>query len=322
MGVQTINQLIVNSAIARGLDVIGDRWSLLILRDAFLGRTRFEEFRRHSGISKATLTRRLDALISEGVVYKGLCVKGAKRTEYRLTEKGSGLFSSSLLAWQWELEWGTAQQERVEEQLPHQLFHRTCQHDLYPQAVCAHCRQAFGVDDVQLTQASAGAALQLDEIKSLNGQRRVRSSVKSGEEDVNLANISDLIGDRWTLLLLISAFFGIKRYDGFLKQLNIASNILTARLKFLVEVGVFERCSYQDSPPRSEYHLSDKGRSLYTVVMAMRQWVVNGLAETEQSAVLIHKGCGHSLMVDIECRACAQSPALAEVQFIKSEASA
>jgi len=320
--VQKINQLIVNSAIAHGLDVIGDRWSLLILRDAFLGRSRFEQFRRHSGISKATLTRRLDALITEGVLYKGLRSEGAKRSEYRLTEKGVGLFSSSLLAWQWELEWGTAEQERQEEQLPHQLFHRTCQHELYPQAVCKHCRQAFGVDDVQLTSASPDATLQLDEIKSLSGQRRVRSSVKSGEEDVNLANISDLIGDRWTLLLLISAFFGHKRYDGFLKQLNIASNILTARLKFLVEVGVFKRRSYQVNPPRSEYHLSDKGRSLYPIVMAMRQWVVDGLAEQEHSAVLIHKSCGQSLVVDVQCRACAQPPTLTGVQFIERETSA
>jgi len=312
--------LIVNSSIAHGLDIIGDRWSLLILRDAFLGRSRFEQFRRHSGISKATLTRRLEALITEGVLYKGLCAQGAKRFEYRLTEKGSNLFYSSLLAWQWELEWGTAQQERADEHLPHQLFHRTCQHELYPQAVCGHCRQAFGIDDVQLTVASPDAALQLDVIKSLSGQRRVRSSVKSGEEDVNLANISDLIGDRWTLLLLISAFFGLNRYDGFLKQLNIASNILTARLKFLVEVGVLERRSYQENPPRSEYHLSDKGRSLYPIVMAMRQWVVDGLSVQEYSTVLIHKSCGQNLVVDVECRACAQPPMLKSVLFVESEA--
>ncbi len=59
-----MNQLIVNSAIARGLDVIGDRWSLLILRDAFLGHCRFDEFRRLSGVSKATLSRRLDRKVS------------------------------------------------------------------------------------------------------------------------------------------------------------------------------------------------------------------------------------------------------------------
>ena len=92
--------MIINSAIVKGLDVIGDRWSLLILRDAFLGRNRFEQFRRHTGISKASLSRRLDTLIAEDVLYKHAYSSAATRFEYKLTEKGLGLFASSMLCWQ------------------------------------------------------------------------------------------------------------------------------------------------------------------------------------------------------------------------------
>ena len=74
-----INHLVVNSSIAQGLDVIGDRGSLLILRDAFLGRQRFEEFRRHTGASRATLSRRLNALVAEGVLQKHAYGEGSSR---------------------------------------------------------------------------------------------------------------------------------------------------------------------------------------------------------------------------------------------------
>jgi DNA-binding HxlR family transcriptional regulator len=306
-----MNQLIVNSAIARGLDVIGDRWSLLILRDAFLGHCRFDEFRRLSGVSKATLSRRLDALIAEDVFYKKAYSASGTRFEYRLTPKGNGLFASSLLCWQWELEWAKA------DQLPQQLLHKTCGQPLAPKAVCQHCRQAFGVDDVELPEQADGTGKQFDEIQSLNKQRRVRSTILQGEEGQALADVSNLIGDRWTLLLLIAAFFGTKRYDAFLKQLNIATNILTERLKMLVEVEILERRHYQESPPRSDYQLTAKGQALYPIVMAMRQWVIDYLPEAERGANIIHKSCGKPLVVDIQCAHCEQYPKLLDVDFVE-----
>ncbi|MBN7796425.1 helix-turn-helix transcriptional regulator [Parahaliea mediterranea] len=289
------------------------------MRDAFLGRTRFEQFRRHIGISKATLTRRLDALINEGVLYKQPGSASSTRFEYRLTEKGAGLFSSSLLAWQWELDWCAAERDGAKSRLPYELFHRRCGQELYPLAVCRHCRRPVQVDDVELPEQALSPQSQLDEIRSLNRLRRVRSATKSGTEDLMLANISDLIGDRWTLLLLISAFFGLRRYDQFLKQLSIASNILTARLNFLVDVEVFERRTYQENPPRSDYLLSAKGKSLFPIVMAMRQWVIDDLDASHSATELIHTACGKNLEIDVQCEKCCEIPARADVQFIEAD---
>jgi len=310
--------MIINSAIASGLDVIGDRWSLLILRDAFLNRTRFEQFRRHTGISKASLSRRLDTLITQDILYKHAYSSAATRFEYKLTEKGLGLFASSLLCWQWELEWGSAKAERIENQLPYQLVHKSCEQILRTQAVCRHCQQTCTLEHVQLVTPQNDSASQLDKITSLNKHRRVRSSVSRGDEDLALANISDLIGDRWTLLLLIAAFFGVKRYDMFVKRLNIASNILTTRLNLLVQVEVLERCNYQQNPPRYEYRLSQKGKSLYPIVMAMRQWIVDWQPQTPAPA-LLHKTCGKPLAVDVQCCHCQQVPSLRDVRFIESD---
>ncbi len=311
-----INHLVVNGSIAQGLDVIGDRWSLLILRDAFLGRRRFEEFRRCTGASRATLSRRLNALVDEGVFYKQAYGEGEKRFEYRLSDKGLALFPVSLLAWQWELEWGG---DEYRQALPYALVHRRCGHTLKPRAVCGHCQQQITLGELGLPPIAQGAEEQLAAIKSLSRQRRVRNSQLRGEEDLTMAGISDLIGDRWTLLILICAFFGARRYDAFLRQLGIASNILTARLNLLVDVGVLQRHHYQDKPPRSEYRLSEKGGSLYPIVIALRQWAVDWRPGGEV-LTLLHKNCGKSLQLEVQCGSCAHTAQRQEIEFARQEA--
>ena len=308
----TDTQLIINNHMAAGLDVIGDRWVLLILRDIFLGRSRFEELRLHTGASRTTLTRRLGALLEADVLYKRCYSTTGNRFEYKLTEKGLGLFSSSLLAWQWELEWS----EHAEEVLPISLFHNSCQHILTPTAVCKHCQQVLNANDVQWPDIKNELKEQIGEINSFS-KRRVRSASKHGQEDLSLATVSDLIGDRWTLLLLISAFLGIKRYDDFLKSLKIASNILTMRLNMLIDVNILQRHEYQENPPRSEYHLTKKGKSLFPLVMTMRQWVIDYLPQSDIQERLVHKNCGHALQVEVLCIDCHHKPWPRDVAFNK-----
>ena len=64
------SDLILNSPVARALAVVGDRWTCLILRDAFLGIRRFEDFRRRSGAARGTLTSRLKSLVENGILYR------------------------------------------------------------------------------------------------------------------------------------------------------------------------------------------------------------------------------------------------------------
>jgi len=305
------NQFIINNAMAQGLDVIGDRWALLILRDAFLGRSRFEEFRKHTGASRTTLTRRLESLLAADVLYKRSYSTSGTRFEYKLTQKGMGLFATSLLCWQWEIEWTNVSPEV----LPPELFHSTCGKPLNPQAVCRHCSDALEISEVQWPEINHALDNQLDEIQSFN-KRRVRSGAVKNQQDLSLAYVSDLIGDRWTLLLLIAAFFGVNRYDVFLKQLGIASNILTDRLNLLVDVQVFERVTYQENPPRSEYNLTTKGKSLYPLVMVMRQWVIDWLPAMDPNEQLLHINCGQALVVEVVCGDCGQKPWPKDVKFM------
>ena len=90
--------------------------------------------------------------------------------------------------------------------------------------------------------------------------------------DCSLAQTLEVIGERWTLLILRDAFFGIRRFDQFQKRLGIARNILSARLATLVEAGILERRSLTEGGRRAEYHLTDKGRDLQPAMLALTQW--------------------------------------------------
>ena len=305
------NSLIVSTAMADALDVIGDRWSLLVLRDVFLGVRRFEQLRQKTGASRATLTRRLESFVANDILYKCLYSSTGKRFEYRLTEKGLGLFSASLLSWQWECVWV----EHADNFLPKRLFHVACDHELTPVAICQHCQYPIEISDVEWPDLSQYLDSQFQEMTKKGKQRRVRSSVKSGLEDLSLTHVSSLIGDRWSLLLIIASFLGVDRYDAFQKQLGIASNILTGRLNLLVEVDVLKRFSYQENPPRNEYRLTEKGKSLFPLVMVMRQWAIDWVLKNNTVEVLTHKRCNQPLVIDVQCQHCEQKPWPRDVQF-------
>jgi len=306
---------ILNHSIAQGLEVIGDRWTLLILRDCFLGRHRFEEFRRNIGISKATLVRRLERLIAEGIVVKKPYSEHSNRFEYRLTQKGNALYPASLLAWQWEVKWCDHEQDLTTEKPSKQLVHASCQHKLIPKAVCAHCNDEFTLSDIELASKLVNKHDQLLQIKSISKQRRVRVLVNNDQYDPSLTTVSDLIGDRWTLLILIAAFLGVNRYDDFLSQLKIASNILSARLKLLSESGVFTKHHYQSNPPRYEYKLTAKGNSLYMIVMTLRDWVIRWSNNPEYHESLIHSACNQPLKIVVQCSHCGHCPDQSDVFF-------
>jgi DNA-binding HxlR family transcriptional regulator len=88
----------------------------------------------------------------------------------------------------------------------------------------------------------------------------------------SVAQCLEVVGGWWSLLIVRDAFLGVRRFDDFQARLVISRNILNQRLSHLVEHGVLERVPYQDNPPRSEYRLTTKGRDLWPVVNAMRQW--------------------------------------------------
>ena len=88
----------------------------------------------------------------------------------------------------------------------------------------------------------------------------------------SIARSLELVGDRWTLLIVRDLILGLSRFDEFLDSLGVASNVLTDRLNRLVDEEIAERVPYSDRPERFEYRLTTKGRELGPVLLALMQW--------------------------------------------------
>lgn len=308
-----IGHQILTNPVARGLNILGDRWTILIMRDAFLGRHRFGEFRTHTGIARGTLSNRLEALVAEGLLYKKAYSESPPRFDYKITEKGLSLYPWALLLWQWESKWTDQQEPGVPSVLMHKIGDDS--HPLVPECVCRHCREPLQYDDVKRVVTGDASGISAEEISEKFGnQRRTRSQV-TADADHALGHVIDIIGDRWTTLILAAAFIGLRRYDDFHQQLGIATNILADRLKMLLQLDVLVRKEYQSNPPRYQYELTEKGKSLYPQTMVVRQWVLDCLPEAAHPFKLVHKLCGHDLAVDVLCGHCETVPAAGDVKF-------
>src|SRR3979411_1225165 len=88
----------------------------------------------------------------------------------------------------------------------------------------------------------------------------------------SVAGSLELVGERWTLLILRDAFMGARRFEDFQRRTGMARNVLTARLSRLVEDGIFKRVLYQEHPSRYEYRLTEKGIDLWPVIVSLLQW--------------------------------------------------
>src|ERR1700722_4302561 len=91
------------------------------------------------------------------------------------------------------------------------------------------------------------------------------------DQNCSIARALEIVGERWTLLIVRDAFLGLTRFDEFQQSLGIARNVLTDRLNRLVDEGILERTRYNERPPRYEYRLTSKGEELRLAPPGLRQ---------------------------------------------------
>jgi len=151
----------MHCSVAQSLEVIGEWWTLLILRDAFLGVTRFDDFATRLGISRNILTARLDTLVDNGVLTRVPYDEARGRYDYRLTDKGRALLPVLTAIRQWGDEWILG-----EDRAPVVLEHTTCGAISKAVLTCDHCgeelttrtikaRRGPGASDTSLIPANA-----------------------------------------------------------------------------------------------------------------------------------------------------------------------
>lgn len=116
------------------------------------------------------------------------------------------------------------------------------------------------------------------------------------EQPCPVARSVDIIGDRWSLLVVRDAFDGVRRFSDFQRGLGVARNILSDRLRRLVDAGVLAMQPASDSSAYQEYVLTEQGKALFPVVVALRQWGErHRFAQGEPHSVLVDKNTGHPL---------------------------
>ena len=128
-----------------------------------------------------------------------------------------------------------------------------------------------------------------------------------GDLGCSIARTLEVIGDRWTMLILRDAFRGVRRFDALQRDLGIARNLLTDRLTKLVDHGVLEKRLYQAHPPRYEYRLTPKGIDLSPALVALKRWGDKHLAGGEPHLVFVHDECGEPLDQTFVCWHCDQT---------------
>lgn len=113
-----------------------------------------------------------------------------------------------------------------------------------------------------------------------------------------------IIGDRWTLLILREAFFGVRRFGDMQRNLGVARTVLSARLKTLVTEGLLERVPYRRDPVWYEYRLTAKGKDLWPAVVTLLQWGDRHLQDGAPPIRLRHLLCDEVAGAELVCAGC------------------
>jgi DNA-binding HxlR family transcriptional regulator len=126
-------------------------------------------------------------------------------------------------------------------------------------------------------------------------------------DDCSIGRAMEVLGERWTFLILREAFYGVRRFSDMQRNLGIARNMLSTRLQTLVGAGVLERRLYQEEPARYEYRLTEAGRDLYPAIVTLMQWGDKHLqGELGPPVVLRHNTCGHVADPRLVCGHCGE----------------
>jgi DNA-binding HxlR family transcriptional regulator len=129
-----------------------------------------------------------------------------------------------------------------------------------------------------------------------------------GDDICSVSRALSIVGDRWSLLIIRSAFLGTRKFSDFQAEIGVTRPRLSDRLAKLVESGVFEKVEYQNNPLRYEYRLTERGRDLYPVIISLVKWGDKWMAGEDGTPLeYIHKACGNKIMPTLTCPECAEA---------------
>jgi DNA-binding HxlR family transcriptional regulator len=289
------------SAIGQALLAIGDQWTLLILQRAFLKHTRrFADWRDELGMSESVLAGRLKEMVSGGLLDPAPYRNGRTRLEYRLTDKAIDLWPLLISIWSWEKTWVPRPNPLPE------LVHRECGRRSDVQLGCSQCGKApiNARDTVMTRQENTNFA-------HVSSPRLHRKTVREVEDDAlsYLPATMEILGDRWSTVILAAAFMRYRRFSEFEVKLKPPPSILSDRLKRFTELDVF--C--QKGP---EYRLTEKGQSFFGVYAFLVDWGQRWYSGPPGSDITInHVACAGAMVPYLCCTSCHEPVSRTGIRF-------
>lgn len=134
--------------------------------------------------------------------------------------------------------------------------------------------------------------------------------LKMTRKGCSVAGVLEIVGERWSMLVIREAFFGLRRFDDFQKKVGCARNVLTERLATLVDRGVLRKEPYREEGQRErfEYRLTPAGHELYPVLQSLRQWGDRWLHDGHAPLEVFHRDCGGLVRAEVRCERCDAGP--------------
>lgn len=133
------------------------------------------------------------------------------------------------------------------------------------------------------------------------------------QQDCTLARALEVVGERWTLLILRDAFYGVRRFNDFAAHLDVPRAVLAGRLRGLVEAGLLERGADPERGERAVYRLTEDGRELWPALHALMRWGLRYHADPRRTRSFAHVGCGAALDAGGVCPSCGAVPEARDV---------
>jgi DNA-binding HxlR family transcriptional regulator len=303
------------TAAQAAIGVLGDAWTLRILRTVFRGQRRHSDFLAALGVSRAVLSDRLAKLTAARVLERRLGDGG--HPQYWLSESGLDLWSLFLAMWQWESDWGTAHDpDSWAPDLPRpQLTHTGCGRAMRPELRCSACQAQVSPFETQAWQQAQEPTAQSVPASATSAPlfRRARSDAAGHGSARPAQRLIRVIGDRWNSAVVAAAFRGTRQFARFEAELRIAPGQLSARLQELQELGILRAQTYAGS--RLQYRLTRAGIALFPITLELMRWGQRWLQPHDSAAAIKHLPCSQALQARWHCSACQLELARETVRF-------
>ncbi|MFT4287888.1 winged helix-turn-helix transcriptional regulator [Nocardioides sp.] len=285
------------NALSIGLGLLGDEWTLFLLRYALRGLTRYSEFSAQLPISHAVLSARLDQLASSGLMERHLYQERPKRYEYVLTPAGRATWPILVAIWGWERAW-----VKEHEYATPPIRHLACGNEISPVLTCEACHRPVAVTDLETNWGPSGG---WPRSTPSTTTRRRSGSRGVAIEQTFYPDTMAVFGNRWSATLVGAAMLGIKRFTDFQDAIGAPPSLLAGRLSLLCERGILAQREQEGRSDWTEYRLTEKGRAFHPVIAMLTRWAEHWFGNPE-SPVLVstHVACGRRFQGRLGCDHC------------------